>query len=495
MDKLLEWCEKGIRYFFYALAYFLPISTGLVELFSTLIIWCYLVIAGESFWRVLVRRPAAAAVSGPPRRTSLSFRSFPFSEKIFFAACGMFFAANVLSTVTSQYPWMSFEALFFKLSQGLILLFAFCLAMRTQKHLKVAAALFLTSATLASMNALYQAWTGHGFVRGFGIVEQARVTSSFKHPNDFGGFLIIASSVVISFILAGIFDLLLRGGRQPAVSGGLPRRPWVWAWLGFLFLIILWSLGLTFSRGAWLGFIVATLCLSLYRRKAFLLLLGVCVLFVVVFHPQLYKVRGRNLRVYDLKGVVMQPKDVKTIMLPEEKQPFPKVSAAASSAETSCGWWSMTFKRVMTVFEVIAGKSMGRFNFWEEAILIIKDYPLFGAGLNTYSKIAPRYKINWGGYPHNCYLHMAAETGIIGLISFLGLVLIFLHWSWSRIAVVKDSFLVSLSLGGLAGLSGFLVQCFFDTNLYSVQLNTLFWLVIGMVMAAIHVGTERHRPE
>ena len=490
MDTFLEWCEKGIRYFFYALVYFLPISSGLVEFFSTLIIFCYLFIAGVEGIRFF---KSPAGVCCPAGRGRLARGAFPFSEKWFLGACGLFFAANVLSTATSQYPWMSFEALFFKLSQGLILLFSFCLSMNSKKHLKVISALFLTSATLASTNALYQSWTGRGFVRGFEIVEQARVTSSFKHPNDFGGFLIIASSIVLSFILAGIFDLFFRNKPTEALPDGLSRRPWLWAWLGFLLLIVLWSLGLTFSRGAWLGFIVATLCLSLYRKKAFLLLLGLCVLFIVIFHPQLYKVRGKNLRVYGSQGVVMQPKDVKAIILPGEETPSPAVPVYSADGQDS--WWLAVLKRTMTGFEVIAGKSMGRFNFWKEALLIIEDYPLFGSGLNTYSKIAPHYRINWGGYPHNCYLHMAAETGLVGLVSFLWLVLVFLQWSWSRLAAVRDRFLLSFALGGLAGLSGFLVQCFFDTNLYSVQLNTLFWLVVGMVMASIHVGGKFPQPE
>jgi O-antigen ligase len=188
----------------------------------------------------------------------------------------------------------------------------------------------------------------------------------------------------------------------------------------------------------------------------------------------------------------MQPKDVKTIILPAEEAETLSSSGSVSVSpdEKRQKGRFVVFNKIMTAFEVIVGKSMGRFNFWKEALLIIKDYPLFGAGLNTYSTVAPRYRINWGGYPHNCYLHMAAETGLVGLASFLWLVLVFLRWSWTQIAMVKDSFLLSLALGGLTGLSGYLVQCFFDTNLYSVQLNTLFWLVMGMVMVSIHVGTR-----
>ncbi|MBP7162991.1 MAG: O-antigen ligase family protein [Candidatus Omnitrophica bacterium] len=494
MPKFPGWCEQGIRYSFYALAYFLPISISLVEIFATLIIWGYLFLAGREYVRVLRSRKGNS--SGLPPGMYLP-GVVPFPGRAFMYACGIFLAANVISTVTSQYPLKSFEALFFKLSEGLILLFAFCATMATPKRLKMVVAAFLLSATLTSLDALYQSWSGRGFVRGFEIVEQARVTSSFKHPNDFGGFLVVASSIILSFILTGIFDLLLRRGPKGASSEhSLPQCIFVWAWLGCLFVTVLWSLGLTFSRGAWLGFIVATLGLSFFRRKAFFLLLCVCVLFIVIFHPQLYKVRGKNLRVYNTKGIVMQPKDVKTIISPaDESSSSPaalSVPAHGEERETTQCW--LVFNKVMTAFEVIAGKSMGRYNFWKEALLIIKDYPLFGAGLNTYSEVAPRYRINWGGYPHNCYLHMAAETGLAGLASFLWLLFVFLWRSWSRILKVQDRFLLSLAMGGLTGLSGFLVQSFFDTNLYSVQLNTLFWFVMGMVIVSIRVGEAGRGP-
>ncbi len=481
MNNFRNWTEKGIVYSFYALIYFLPISTALVEIFSTCIILCYLSRMGV----LLLNRGAVADGAGGPVRDSSP------SEKMFFGACVLFLAANILSTLTSQYPWVSFKALFFKLSQGLVLMHAFSLVMLTQKRIKIFITVFLVSATLSSVNAIFQSFSGHGFVRGFSLVEEARVTSSFKHPNDFGGYLIVVSSVVLSLIVTGIYEAFFYKKQQESVGGAASTPVFVWIWIGSLLILTLWSLGLTFSRGAWLGFIIAVLCLAFYRKKVFFLLIGLCVLFLLIFHPQLYKVRGRNLRVYNPKGVVIKPKDVKKIMAPDQEPPPSAQDRSLKNDLESQGhknYIQAVFKKVLTVFEVLAGKSMGRFGFWKEAMLIVKDYPLCGAGLNTYSKVAPRYKINWGGYPHNCYLHMAAETGVLGLGLFLGLVVIFLCHAWTKIHLVTPPYLLSVSLGGVAGLSGFLVQCFFDTNLYSVQLNSLFWIFIGLVLAAIRTG-------
>jgi O-antigen ligase len=40
-----------------------------------------------------------------------------------------------------------------------------------------------------------------------------------------------------------------------------------------------------------------------------------------------------------------------------------------------------------------------RINLWKGALMIIKDFPIFGTGLNTYTIVAPKYALT-------------AETGI-----------------------------------------------------------------------------------
>ena len=61
---------------------------------------------------------------------------------------------------------------------------------------------------------------------------------------------------------------------------------------------------------------------------------------------------------------------------------------------------------------------------WQSALRMIADRPLLGHGLNTFMS---KYLEYWVGgermprYAHNCYLQMAAETGLIGLAAFVAL--------------------------------------------------------------------------
>ena len=122
-----------------------------------------------------------------------------------------------------------------------------------------------------------------------------------------------------------------------------------------------------------------------------------------------------------------------------------------------------------------------RINLWKEALMIIGDFPIFGTGLNTYTIVAPKYALTaeTGIYAHNCYLQMAAETGIAGLFSFFWLLVVLFESKIKYLHSYKDPAL----LGILAGIIVFLTHNFIDVGLYSLQFAALFWFMLGMAVA------------
>lgn len=93
-------------------------------------------------------------------------------------------------------------------------------------------------------------------------------------------------------------------------------------------------------------------------------------------------------------------------------------------------------------------------------------------------------------YAHNCYLQIAAETGIVGLLSFLLLIGTFFISTIKNLAKIKDRFSHAVLSAISAGIIVTLVHSVVDTNLYSLQLSVLFWVMLG-VNAAIIKATGR----
>lgn len=149
--------------------------------------------------------------------------------------------------------------------------------------------------------------------------------------------------------------------------------------------------------------------------------------------------------------------------------------------------------------EITADYSVNhRFLMAKEAVIMILDYPVLGTGLNTYTIMGPKYKIHplGGMYPHNSYLHKAAETGLVGLG-------VFFLFVWSLYSVgIRSLWLLSskkmassveyiLIRGLMAGMLGLLVNACFDTTLYALKLITAFWIISGILIAVCNIASKK----
>jgi len=112
---------------------------------------------------------------------------------------------------------------------------------------------------------------------------------------------------------------------------------------------------------------------------------------------------------------------------------------------------------------------------WEESFNMLKEHPVFGAGLNGYKTVVAPYHTAKGveifQYPHNLFLATWSELGILGLIGF-AFVLI---WFFRRIYVLRSKFYV-LTLA--AALVAILAHGLVDVPYFKNDLSMMFWLFI-----------------
>ena len=139
------------------------------------------------------------------------------------------------------------------------------------------------------------------------------------------------------------------------------------------------------------------------------------------------------------------------------------------------------FREVVTLSDV--GTS-DRVVMWQAAVNMIKDRPVLGHGVNTFMANYLKYWV--GGerqprYAHNCYLQVAAETGLIGLASFLWLLWVLHRTLWSSIrGSPADG--RTLLVGVWAGLVAFAAQSAMDTHFYALRQAALFWMCAGLAV-------------
>ena len=156
-------------------------------------------------------------------------------------------------------------------------------------------------------------------------------------------------------------------------------------------------------------------------------------------------------------------------------------------------------QKIMTLSDVA---SKDRLSMWVTAWTMIVDHPIWGHGLNTFMANYCRYAIDAGrnpAYAHNCFLQITAETGIVGLITFL----LFLTgsgrliWSALNTRIVQPNAEEPALRAALEGISAallaFLIQSAFDTNFYALRQAALFWTLggtaVGMSSRLIRLKT------
>ncbi len=136
------------------------------------------------------------------------------------------------------------------------------------------------------------------------------------------------------------------------------------------------------------------------------------------------------------------------------------------------------------VFSLTETGKVDRWVMWQAAMGMIQDRPILGHGLNTFMA---NYLTYWVGgeqaprYAHNCYLQVAAETGLIGLGAFLVLLWqIFAYLLRGLTKLPSQDRLILL--GMIAGLFAFALQAGVDTNFYSLRQAALFWTLAGLAV-------------
>lgn len=128
-----------------------------------------------------------------------------------------------------------------------------------------------------------------------------------------------------------------------------------------------------------------------------------------------------------------------------------------------------------------------RQNVWTAVFKMIGDYPLLGIGPghSAFNKIYPLYQLPRFNAlsAYSIFLEMTVETGLLGLASFLWLLMVIFNTGMLQLRRLRASRNVEAFwlMGAIASLVGTLGDNLFDTVWYRPEINTVWWLIVGIV--------------
>lgn len=331
------------------------------------------------------------------------------------------------SIILSTNKTVSFAHFIFKTIEYLLLFFI-VVEIVDKKILRNILVVLVFSVGLVGIDGIFQYFTKFDFLRNRIKAFPDNINGPFKTPNDFSNYIISLLPLVSSLAFLRF------------------KKLWIRLTLIVISLILFTCVVLAMSRSGWIALLLATI---------FVLILG-----------------NRRLFIFSLLLI--------TIAL----SLFPWLPYRAQS-------------RIMHFFEFTeAGHSTHRQFLWNIGLKMVQDRPILGQGLGTFMenflRFQPKeYPMGWGiSYAHNCFLQIASETGILGLLSFISIITVLFFVSFKILMRIKrDHFYYYILSGFLISLFAYLVGSFFDTNLYSLALAVLFWFMMGLTVGITKIIT------
>jgi O-antigen ligase len=136
---------------------------------------------------------------------------------------------------------------------------------------------------------------------------------------------------------------------------------------------------------------------------------------------------------------------------------------------------------------------------WRAATSMLYDNPLLGIGIGrfqtmylAYQEYFPLY-LEWAvPQPHNLYLALWLETGLVGLAGFIFLVSVWLKkmlilWRSS----VQDEYIKKTSALFIALMALFLFLGLTDTPFFKTDLAFIFWFILALGVGFLNQRSMR----
>ncbi|MDP4152331.1 MAG: O-antigen ligase family protein [Bacillota bacterium] len=347
-------------------------------------------------------------------KRSVTFDKLDVAVLMFLIVMLLLGCATSLNPIKSLYPTMLY-AIF------LLVYFVAANTMRSKSWAMRAIIAGVASGTISAIVGVYQYFSG--FRNSLVWVDTsmfsditARVIGTFENPNVFGEFLILLIPVAFALLIGK-----KTGGR--------------YEWIVSIFFMGL-ALVYTYSRGAWLAFILAFGLYLLIINKVFIKLATLCLL-AVPFLPAVlpHSVVGR-------------------------------ISSIGNMSDTSTAY---------------------RVNIWVGTLRMLKHFWVTGIGTGTdiFTQVYPAYALSGAAYalhPHNLFLNIIVEMGFLGFICFLFiLVFYFKRVLGSRFDiddVDTKNMITALGVGMLA----YVLQGLTDNVWYNYRIFLMFWTILGLTV-------------
>ncbi|MFC1725715.1 O-antigen ligase family protein [candidate division KSB1 bacterium] len=344
--------------------------------------------------------------------------------------------SQVIASLFSQYK---IESLSNVLNNEWIVILFFAIASNIdEESFKRAIIILITSSAIVSIYSIGQHYFGYDIYRS----RTLRLYGGFYRAEGFFGMCLTYGGYVMAVTVTAMGGFFSHTHR---------KLKW---FFGVTSLVLFYSVIVSYTRSNWIAVHLAGFVLSFLKGFRYIL---VFIGFILVFWLMIYYFHTSLLTFKSFESMV------------DVSQDMPK-------------------------------SNMARLELWKKSLEIFKDHPIFGLGIGQLKKVHDEYDfpvVARYGHPHNDFLNIGVNSGLIGLIPFVLIWFIFfksvLRKYFFSEDVNKNSLLLSLVLGGAIAVFGFLVSGLFQCYYTDLEDGMLWWFITALTMGALSFGTSNEK--
>lgn len=405
------------------------------------------------------------------------------------------------------------------------LAFIFFSAVKTPRQLRRLVsilAIVVVSLTVYGMGQKYLSWPVYStmnreFAKGWRLVltEHARVPSTFAGHYDYAAYSVIVLAIMGSLSLltrraklskklylvfaAAFISLLLSASRTSFIS-------YLVAITAVVFLLAS-RFGWRWGASRWLAVVSLSLVAMLVfgdlsERFAHFFKINKLQEYIAFQLSQRFGWEsGRQVGVSDDLALVYTETDQPPVPArPGEGLPpdvyesiplaFPEatLSAFGDAALATLAGTPRTYSPAAFTFGL---SSAIRFDaLWPRAIEGFRKNPLLGSGYSTLVK-TELTEFTEAESTDNDYLRALGETGVLGFVSFFGILGFALITVWKKRQSIKDPFIFAAVAGIAGAIVGMLVNGAYIDVFEASKVAYTFWALMGVLFAAINLAEKR----
>lgn len=126
-------------------------------------------------------------------------------------------------------------------------------------------------------------------------------------------------------------------------------------------------------------------------------------------------------------------------------------------------------------------------NVWAAVVEMIRDRPILGIGPgnDAFNKIYPLYmRPRYSALSaYSLFLEIAVETGFVGLLTFLWLLVVTFNQGVQQLSRLRASANPQAFwlMGAIASMAGTIAHNLVDTVIYRPEISTLWWLMVAII--------------